>query len=139
VNTSAGEVGEVPPVAVTVTSTAPVPGGLSAVIEVSLTKLSLVAGVAPKSTAVRPVNPVPVILTIVPPATGPKVGLKPVTVVGVIRSSSRSSPIRKLWLARERPVRRRPFLVKNRDWDTNDDMKGSPDGGWFAPAPATII
>ena len=90
-NTSAGDVGDVPPAAVTVTSTAPVPAGLSARIRVLLSTKSLDAGVVPKSTAVTPVNPVPVIVTNVPPAAGPKVGLKPVTVVGVIRSSSSSS------------------------------------------------
>ena len=65
---------------VTVTSTVPVPAGLSAVIVVSLTTVKLVAGVVPKSTAVAPVKPVPVIVTEVPPAAGPLVGLMPVTV-----------------------------------------------------------
>ncbi len=64
---------------VTVTSTVPVPAGLSAVIEVSLTTLTFVAAVVPKSTAVAPVNPVPVIVTRVPPAVEPLVGLRPVT------------------------------------------------------------
>ena len=45
------------------TSTVPVPAGLSAVIVVSLTTVTLVAGVVPKSTAVAPVKPVPVIVT----------------------------------------------------------------------------
>ena len=48
---------------VTVTSTVPVPAGLSAVIVVALTTVKLVAGVVPKSTAVAPVKPVPVIVT----------------------------------------------------------------------------
>ena len=65
---------------VTVTSTVPVPAGLSAVIEVSLTTVTFVAGVVPKSTAVAPVKPVPVIVTSVPPSVGPLVGLTPVTV-----------------------------------------------------------
>ena len=80
VNWSAGDVAEVPPGVTTVTSTVPVPAGLSAVIEVSLTTVTLVAGVAPKSTAVAPVKPVPVIVTGVPPASVPLVGLKAVTV-----------------------------------------------------------
>ena len=55
---------------VTVTSTMPVPAGLSAVIVVSLTTVTSVAAVVPKSTAVAPVKPVPVIVTNVPPASG---------------------------------------------------------------------
>ena len=65
---------------VTVTSTVPVPAGLSAVIEVSLTTVTFVAAVVPKSTAVAPVKLVPVIVTNVPPACEPVVGLRPVTV-----------------------------------------------------------
>ena len=80
VNSSAGETADVPPGVVTVTFTTPVPAGLSAVIEVSLTTVTFVAAVVPKSTAVAPVKPVPVIVTRVPPAAGPVVGLKPVTV-----------------------------------------------------------
>ena len=55
---------DVPPGVVTVTSTVPVPAGLSAVIVVSLTTVTLVAAVVPKSTAVAPVKPVPVIVTV---------------------------------------------------------------------------
>src|SRR6516162_9703639 len=65
---------------VTVTFTVPVPAGLSAVIEVSLTTVTFVAATVPKSTAVAPVKPVPVIVTVVPPAGGPLVGLMAVTV-----------------------------------------------------------
>ena len=65
---------------VTVTPTIPLPAGLSAVIVVSLTTVTFVAGVVPKSTAVAPVKPAPVIVTNVPPVVGPLVGLKPVTV-----------------------------------------------------------
>ena len=54
---------DVPVGVVTVTSTVPVPGGLSAVIVVSLTTVKLVAGVVPKSTAVAPAKPLPVIVT----------------------------------------------------------------------------
>ncbi len=64
---------------VTVTSTVPVPAGLSAVIVVSFTTVTFVAAVVPKSTAVAPVKSVPVIVTSVPPAVGPLVGLRPVT------------------------------------------------------------
>ena len=69
-----------PPGVVTVTSTIPVPAGLSAVIVVLLTTVTSVAAVVPKSTVGAPVKPVPVIVTNVPPATGPLVGLRPVTV-----------------------------------------------------------
>ena len=65
---------------VTVTSTMPVPAGEVAVIDVSLATVRLVAAVVPKSTAVAPVNPVPVTVTDVPPAVDPEVGLTPVTV-----------------------------------------------------------
>ena len=64
---------------VTVTSTVPVPAGLLAVIVVSFTTVRFVAAVVPNSTAVAPVKPVPVIVTGVPPAVGPLVGLRPVT------------------------------------------------------------
>ena len=53
---------------------------MSAVIVVALTTMTSVAAVVPKSTAVAPVKPVPVIVTLVPPAAGPAVGLTPVTV-----------------------------------------------------------
>ena len=75
-----GLVGLVPFVVVTVTSTVPVPDGESAVIVVSLTKVKLEAAVPPNVTAVAPVKPVPVIVTRLPPAVGPEVGLTPDTV-----------------------------------------------------------
>ena len=49
-------------------------------IVVSLTTVRFVAAVVPKSTAVAPVKPVPVIVTGVPPASEPLVGVRPVTV-----------------------------------------------------------
>ncbi len=69
-----------PPGVTTVTSTTPVPAGLSAVMVVSLTTLTSVAGVVSKSTAVSVAKPVPVIVTEVPPDCGPSVGFRPVTV-----------------------------------------------------------
>jgi hypothetical protein len=125
VNSSAGDVGDVPLAADTVTSTVPAPAGLAAMIEVGLTTVSLAAGVAPKLTAVTPVKPVPVIVTKVPPTAGPEVGLKPVTVVGVIRSSSISSPNRKRRLVRARSARRPSFVRRNTDLITGDDMRNS--------------
>jgi hypothetical protein len=76
---SAADIAEVPPAVVTRTSTVPVPAGAVAVIEVSLVTVKPVAGVGPKFTAVAPVNPVPVRVTVVPPAVGPAIGEMPVT------------------------------------------------------------
>ena len=41
------------------------------------------AGVEPKFTVAPATNPVPVIVTVLPPATGPVLGLTPVTVGSV--------------------------------------------------------
>ena len=84
-NGSAADGPDVPDGVVTVTSTAPVPAGLSAVIVVSLTTTRPVAAVGPKSTSVAPVKPAPMIFTDVPPAGGPLVGLMPVTVGAGVR------------------------------------------------------
>jgi hypothetical protein len=72
---------ESPPGAVTVTSTGgPVePGGESAVMVVSVTAMTLVAGTPPKSTAVAPVNPDPVMVTGVSPVVKPVAGLTSLT------------------------------------------------------------
>ena len=76
---SAAPVALVPPGAVTVTSTAPTgSAGVVAVIDVSDVTTNG-AEVAPKSTIVDPVKPVPVIVTAVPPVAGPDVGRKEVT------------------------------------------------------------
>ncbi len=48
-------------------------------MEVAELTVKLEAGVVPKSTAVAPDRLVPVIVTLVPPLTGPEVGLRPVT------------------------------------------------------------
>ena len=62
----------------TVTSTLPAePAGDVAVIDTSELTWNA-ASVDPKSTAVAPVKPVPVIVTCVPPAAGPTEGLTPV-------------------------------------------------------------
>ena len=50
-----------------------------AVICVAELTVTLVAAIVPKSTAVAPVKPVPVIVTDVPPLVGPAAGLMPVT------------------------------------------------------------
>ena len=60
------------------------PAGMVAVMDVELTTTTLVAALAattlPTVTAVAPVNTVPVIVTAVPPTSGPLAGLMEVTV-----------------------------------------------------------
>lgn len=62
------------------TSTVPVPAGEVAVIDVAELTVKLTALAAPNVTAVAPVKPVPVIVTVVPPLVGPAVGEIDVTV-----------------------------------------------------------
>ena len=72
---------EVPAGVVTVTLTVPPAcAGATAEIWVAELTVKLVAAVPPKDTAVAPVKLVPVIVTCVPPASGPEAGLRPVTV-----------------------------------------------------------
>ena len=72
---------DVPPGVVTVTVAAPAtPAGEVAVIEVAELTTTFDAAFAPNFTAVAPVKLVPVMVTDVPPATGPLVGLNDVTV-----------------------------------------------------------
>ena len=67
----------------TVMFTVPAAAGLVAVICVPAGLIAkLVARFVPKYTAVAPVKPVPVIVTVVPPATGPDAGLTPLIVGG---------------------------------------------------------
>jgi len=74
-------------VPLTVTGTAPVPAGVVATISVSETTLNSVHSLPPKVTLVAPVKPVPVMVTGVPPASGPLVGVKPtITVSGLAGS-----------------------------------------------------
>lgn len=81
VNRSAANVGEVLLGVTTLTSTDPdEPAGLITVMDVLLTTLRLVPAVDPKFTAVAPVKPTPVIVTLVPPAVDPVFGEMPVTV-----------------------------------------------------------
>src|SRR5450755_4005888 len=70
----------VPPVVVTLTVTDPLPAGDTAVIWVAEFTTKLAAAVAPNFAAVAPVKLVPVMTTLVPPAAGPEVGARPVTV-----------------------------------------------------------
>ena len=64
----------VPPGVVTVTSTLPLPDGETAVIEVSELTVKLVASTEPNLTEMAPVNSTPVMVTVVPPPTGPVMG-----------------------------------------------------------------
>ena len=84
VNWSADDVADVPPGVMTVTaSTGPdCSAGDFAVIEVALETVYDVAAIPPKYTLVAPVKPVPVMITLVPPAAGPVFGLTLVTVGG---------------------------------------------------------
>jgi hypothetical protein len=71
----------VPPGVVTITLTTPAEWkGVVAVIDVSLTTVTLVAAVPPRVTPVAPVKPDPVIVTLVPPAIGPVDGAMMVNV-----------------------------------------------------------
>ncbi len=65
-----------PPSVVTLTVTAPVPAGESALICVDESTVYDVAGVPPKFTTVAPVKPVPVMTTMVPPDSGPLPGAR---------------------------------------------------------------
>ena len=66
---------------ITVTETVPVPAGTTTVRLVELLTLTEVPAVVPKSTVVEPeTNPVPVTVTVLPPAGGPLLGLTAVTV-----------------------------------------------------------
>ena len=84
----------VPRGVVTVTGTEPVPGGASAWMTVPfLFTLRMDAVTPPKLTEVTPPNPVPVILTLVPPVTGPVAGESPVTTVNAVPDQLPLSPI----------------------------------------------
>src|SRR5208282_65100 len=78
VNSSAGLVALVPSGVVTVTCTVPVPAGEVAVIDVAESAVT-VAAAEPNLTAVAPASPIPLMVTVVPPDSGPVSGLTPVT------------------------------------------------------------
>jgi len=95
VNWSAAPVALVPPGVVTVTSTTPAaPAGEIAVTDVLLFTTTPVAAVPPKFTPVAPVRLFPVMVTEVPPAIGPELGLTEVTVgAGAFAMSSASTDV----------------------------------------------
>ena len=66
--------GPPPVVTITPTSTAAIPAGVLQVIVVGLNIKTLVAGIPPNVTDVAPVNPIPVILILVPPVLVPNAG-----------------------------------------------------------------
>jgi hypothetical protein len=68
---------------VTVTVTAPVPAGETALIVVLLCGVKDLAATEPKVTDVAPENPFPEMMTVVPPAAGPWFGLRLVTDVAI--------------------------------------------------------
>src|SRR5262249_13356086 len=72
---SAADVALVPLGVVTVPSTVPVPDGATAVAGVADVTENEVAFLVPKRTRVAPVNPAPLITTVVPPAFTPELGL----------------------------------------------------------------
>ena len=74
------DVTDVPPAVVAVTFTTPDPAGATAVMEVAELTTTPDAAFTPNFTTVAPVKLVPVMITDVPPAAGPLVELKPVTV-----------------------------------------------------------
>ena len=83
VKLSAGEVVEVPPAAVTATSTVPAASGGEVATQTVGEEQLATATTAPNATVVAPSvveNPVPVIVTGVPPAAGPAPGMIPATV-----------------------------------------------------------
>jgi hypothetical protein len=81
VNASAALTADVPPGVVTVTSTAPADAaaGAVAVIDVSEFTVNELTAVAPNATALAPARLLPLIVTDVPPLSGPDDGLTPLT------------------------------------------------------------
>ena len=69
----------VPAGVVTVTSTVPVPAGAVATILPADDSENDSAAVVPNVTALAPLKPLPLIVTVAPPSVEPAVGLRPVT------------------------------------------------------------
>ena len=80
-NSSAGWLSALSPTGVvTVTSTVPAPAGAeTAVTEVAEVTVKLAAAAGPKLAPVAALNPVPVMVTEVPPARGPDTGVMALT------------------------------------------------------------
>ncbi len=83
---------DVPPAVVTVTPIDPaVPGGAVAVMDVPELTVASLAGLEPKSTVALDPKLVPVIVTTVPPSTGPKAGFRAAT-VGIPMAAAGGTP-----------------------------------------------
>lgn len=68
---------------VTVTSTVPaIPAGVTTIMDVSETTVKAIAGFPPKNTAVASVKFEPVMVTVLPPESGPMSGLTDVMAGG---------------------------------------------------------
>lgn len=90
---SVGLEAEVPDGVVTVTVTAPaVCGGVTTVSVLGEVNVTLAAGVVSKETVVVFVNPVPVMVTVVPPVTDPDDGATPVT-VGAVKDDGEDADV----------------------------------------------
>ena len=79
-NRATGDGGEVPEGELTRTRTIPAPGGLWTCSSLSSMGFTLVPSALPKLTAAACARLVPVIMTSVPPAVGPRAGATPVMV-----------------------------------------------------------
>ena len=118
-----------PAVVVTVTSTTPAArAGEVAEIDVSLLKVTPVAGVPPKATVAPLVKLVPVIVTSVPPPMGPMLGLMLET-VGATTSSLVIVPVA-LAVPRVAPVGVGLERVT---------VKVSSDSNWVSPTMLTLM
>ena len=78
-NSSAAVTAEIPAEVLTVTPTVPVPAGLAAAISVPEMKMTPVAALLPNMTTAPGLKPLPVMVTLVPPAADPLAGETPVT------------------------------------------------------------
>ena len=116
-NRSAELVADVPLGVLTVTSTGPVPAGLTAVIDVPETTLTPVAAAVPKATVSPVRKPLPVMVTVVPPTVGPPVGLMPVT-VGAVAADAGEAATRVIPVANNADVA--PMATTERNAVRND-------------------
>lgn len=78
-NLSADDVADVPPGVVTVTSTVPALSVGEVTVIAAADSAVIMPGVAPKLTAEADERLAPLMVTVVPPAVGPLIGLIPVT------------------------------------------------------------
>ena len=104
-------------------------------IVVSLTTVNDFAGMVPKLTAVARVKPVPVIVTEVPPAAAPLVGLRPVTVgvdwivIGVLR----------VWLSRVTEADAVPGVLEVKSDEAMPERVGTEAGAIVPPVALKAI